>query len=273
MSLDLSRLANVHQRGNRTIARCPACAEQDHDAKGKHLVIMPDGKFGCVTCPGAAGKSHRQRIYALAGDVCTRRRGSCLIRVRRPVHSTSVKPASCVVDLGRLGRVMSTPAPCVDHAAVGGYDQRLPKIAGDSDIPGRFGRVSDTYALRVNESINDDGGNVKENTYTHSVGRNPSEASGVSGGPATCRNDGQADIAIQDTDPQTGCPIIDGAHSSHPSQFISQQRRQAPPPECGDPFMATALATFNGPRQVTPATQDTDPETGHPIIGGAICPF
>lgn len=273
MSLDLSRLANVHQRGNRIIARCPACAEQDHDAKGEHLVIMPDGKFGCVTCPGAAGKSHRQRIYALAGDVSTRRRGSCLIRVRRPVHSTSVKPASCVVDLGHLGRVMSTPAPCVDHAAVCGGDQSLPKIAGDSDIPGRFGRVSETYALRENDSINDDGGNVKENTYTRSVGRNPSEASGVSCGPAICRNDGQADIATQDTDPEAGCPIIDGDHSSHPSQAIPPQRRQAHPPECGDPFMATALAVFRDHRQATPATQDTDPETGFPMIGGAVCPF
>jgi hypothetical protein len=46
--------------------------------------------------------------------------------------------------------------------------------------------------------------------------------------------------------------------------------RQAPPPECGDPLMARALAMLSSHRQ---ATQDTDPETGFPIIDGAICPF
>ncbi|MCX6875199.1 MAG: hypothetical protein NTW21_15530 [Verrucomicrobia bacterium] len=116
MSLDPSRLENVRQRGEQILARCPACAEHDHDEKGEHLVIMPDGKFGCVTCPGAAGKSHRQRIFALAGDASSRQRGAFMVRVRRPAHATSAKPAAQVVDLGRLGRVESTPAPCVDHA-------------------------------------------------------------------------------------------------------------------------------------------------------------
>jgi hypothetical protein len=49
--------------------------------------------------------------------------------------------------------------------------------------------------------------------------------------------------------------------------------RQAPPPECGDPLMARALAMLSNQRQATPATPDTDPETGFPIIDGAICPF
>jgi hypothetical protein len=75
MSLDPSKLENARQCGKKIIARCPACAEDGHDEKGEHLVIMPDGRFGCVTCPGAAGKQHRQRIYALAGDKTTSRRG------------------------------------------------------------------------------------------------------------------------------------------------------------------------------------------------------
>jgi len=48
--------------------------------------------------------------------------------------------------------------------------------------------------------------------------------------------------------------------------------------ERGDPLMARALAEFGDPQQVAPAAQDTapqdtDPETGFPIINGAICPF
>ena len=91
MSLDLSRIENARQRGEKIIARCPACAEHGHDEKGEHLVIMPDGRFGCVTCPGAAGKEHRQRIHALAGDKTTSRRGACMIRVRKPAPAKPQK--------------------------------------------------------------------------------------------------------------------------------------------------------------------------------------
>jgi hypothetical protein len=37
--------------------------------------------------------------------------------------------------------------------------------------------------------------------------------------------------------------------------------------------MATALTVFRDHRQADTAAQDTDPETGFPIIGGAVCPF
>jgi hypothetical protein len=63
------------------------------------------------------------------------------------------------------------------------------------------------------------------------------------------------------------------AKPSHPSQAVPPPMRQAPPPECGDPLMARALAMLSNQRQATPATPDTDPETGFPIIDGAICPF
>jgi hypothetical protein len=58
--------------------------------------------------------------------------------------------------------------------------------------------------------------------------------------------------------------------SSHPSQAVPTQVRQTPL-ECGDPLMARALAAFGDHRHVTPAAQDTDPETGYPIINGAVC--
>ena len=73
MSLALARLQNVRQCGGKTIARCPACTEDERDGRGDHLVIYQNGKFGCVTCPGAAGHEHRKRILALAGDPATRR--------------------------------------------------------------------------------------------------------------------------------------------------------------------------------------------------------
>ena len=77
MSLDLSRLENVHEEVRKTIARCPACAERGMDTTGDHLIIQADGRFGCVVHPGAAGKPHRQRIAKLVGT-----RGVPVIKVR-----------------------------------------------------------------------------------------------------------------------------------------------------------------------------------------------
>jgi hypothetical protein len=202
MSLDLSRLESVRQRCGRTVARCPACAEHGQDEKGEHLVIMPDGRFGCVVCPGAAGKEHRKRIHALAGDLATRRLGAFRVRVRRP---SIARPAAEVVDLARLGQVASDPAP-VNPGSGGG----LPEAADSVDGIGRFGRVSPTLALRVNESIQEDG-EEKKDVHTRSVGAKASKASSPSSETATCRNEPQANIAARDIDPETGFPIIGGA--------------------------------------------------------------
>jgi hypothetical protein len=103
VSLDLSRLENVHEKGDKIIARCPACAEQNHDEKGEHLVIYPNGAFGCVTCPGAAGQTHRKQIMALAGDSKSRQRWGCFIRVRRPAPVKLPRFADTVIDLGQFG--------------------------------------------------------------------------------------------------------------------------------------------------------------------------
>jgi hypothetical protein len=223
MSLDLSRLENVRQCGGKTLARCPACAEEDRDTKGVHLVIYQDGKFGCVTCPGAPGHEHRKRILALAGDPATRRRGACLIRVRRPDALIKSKSPEREVELGRIGRV--DPARLKSHLVddVGGADDSLPEIACDPDNSGRLGRLFPTPALRKQEDITCDGVEREEGIYiTRSIGVKPSEASGLSG---------------------------------------------------DDPLMARALASLSSHRQGTPTAQDIDPETGYPIIDGAICPF
>ncbi|KXU37858.1 hypothetical protein AXK11_01510 [Cephaloticoccus primus] len=68
MSLDLTKLENVRERGACIRAACPACREVGADKKGEHLFICEDGKFGCVANQGEAGREHRRRIYALAGE-------------------------------------------------------------------------------------------------------------------------------------------------------------------------------------------------------------
>ena len=201
MSLDIARLELVRQVGGKTIARCPACAEDGNDEKGEHLVIMPDGRFGCVAHPGAAGKSHRQRIFVVAGEAYCRTRGACMVRVRRPAPSN------------------------------------LHQIAGLLDGVGRFGRVSATYT-RTREQNTVQVGEVQENMFTHT----------------------------RESEKTPSKP-------SSPSNTVPPPTRQTPPSECRDPLMATALATVKGPRQADTAVQDIDPETGFPIIGGAICPF
>ena len=65
MPLDLSKLECVRCADDRTHARCPACAEIGGDKKGEHLMIDPQGRFGCAVYAGDLG--HRSRIWALAG--------------------------------------------------------------------------------------------------------------------------------------------------------------------------------------------------------------
>src|ERR1019366_9431372 len=65
MSLDQEKLECVHESGGRTLARCPACAASGHDRRGVHLILYPDGRFGCAAYPGDS--EHRRIIWRLAG--------------------------------------------------------------------------------------------------------------------------------------------------------------------------------------------------------------
>jgi hypothetical protein len=69
MSLDLSKLKNLRMIGGKTIAQCPACAEDGKDSKCEHLYINGDGHYGCVMFQASEGHEHRQRIEALVGMV------------------------------------------------------------------------------------------------------------------------------------------------------------------------------------------------------------
>ncbi len=101
MALDLSKLENVKQTDKKTIARCPACAEEGADTKGDHLFIRPDGRFGCVLYPGISGRNHRKRITALAGNLS-----------RGDERKIPLQPAERpkIEILGRVGRVNQTHA-------------------------------------------------------------------------------------------------------------------------------------------------------------------
>lgn len=203
MSIDLSRLENVLQRCDKVIARCPACAEQNHDEKGEHLVIWPSGKFGCVASPGAAGRDHRKRILALAGDLATRRRGACLIRVRRPVLPPSPFTGKAL-DMTHLGKVTLPPTP---------ESQEIAEIV---DGVGRIGRVSQTLALREHPPIIRDGVTKNPEIPMRSVALKASKASNPSTGDplsdaAIAMFSGLSYHTSQAIDPETGYPIINGA--------------------------------------------------------------
>lgn len=199
MSLDLARLENVRKRIAKTVARCPACAEQDHDQKGEHLVIFSNGSFACVANPGKEGHKHRQRIFTLASDPVLRKRGACVVRIHRPAGAKLPTTAGNVLDLSKLGTA-GTP----------------------------FWVLRDTCRRNTEDAVE-------------------------AGLPAYTKRNRKS--------------------ASQPSQAIPIPRRHAPPTECGDPLTANARAVFNGQPQAAPTVQDIDPETGYPIIDGAICPF
>jgi len=101
MSIDISKLENVRKAGNKTIARCPACAESGQDRKGNHLVIDNDGKFACVMFQGASGHEHRKRIFRLVGIKETPKN---TISVKHTSQASHDKPGIVVDDvLGRIG--------------------------------------------------------------------------------------------------------------------------------------------------------------------------
>lgn len=69
MSLDVRRLRVSRRLEDGTVvARCPACAAGGQDRKGEHLVVYPDGRFGCVLHPGDAGRLHRKAIWEAVGE-------------------------------------------------------------------------------------------------------------------------------------------------------------------------------------------------------------
>lgn len=141
--LETARLEKVRRVGDKTVARCPACAEQGMDEKGQHLFIAPDGRFGCVLHPGELGHAHRSRIFAMVG----RDSGGKTPCVRR----ASRRPSTC--------RIRVIPA----------------SREGGKIIYGRGGRPFYTYAYAKNGD--EDQGGIVQSVYGEGTGKLPSAPS------------------------------------------------------------------------------------------------
>ena len=122
--LDLARLEQVRRVGNKTIARCPACAEAGGDKDADHLLIAEDGKYGCVKYPGLDGQDHRKRIFALVGQV-EKREASQGPQRKACTWTTSEQAArACIPKGATYEAIFEYPLNGKPFAAVGRY--RLP---------------------------------------------------------------------------------------------------------------------------------------------------
>ena len=142
MSLDISKLQNARTRGDKTTARCPACAEVGHDQKGEHLFINANGRFGCVVYPGNSieAKGHRKRIFALCGD--------------REIKPLIIRRMEDRAALGRSGRQLRS------HSEVAPIK---------TDLLGRLGRVFETHARWDAETQTSDFALAQQNEFTIGV--------------------------------------------------------------------------------------------------------
>jgi hypothetical protein len=110
MSLDVEKLAMTRTLGGGIIqARCPACAEDGHDHKGEHLRIYPDGRFGCCVHP--KDRTHRKRIFALAGDSLPRQFTIKVGRSSRASWPAQSVTQSLAAFVGTLGTAKADSLP------------------------------------------------------------------------------------------------------------------------------------------------------------------
>lgn len=239
MSLDPAKLQNLRVQGGKTIARCPACAEKGMDEKGEHLVIQASGRFGCVVHPGAAGKAHRQRIFALAALKSGR---AHVINVRRPL------PDAMHTDAGL--RIWDA------------WD-------GVSQLP-RYARAENPDQDKAG---NDDAAHTRESC------KNPSQASQIPPGAAPCSLpdlspvfhslepddpsfrepvDGELVLGIYRQDDGTPWPILLWADPNVDLFWDVGLREHVKPP---------------GYYIQIKCQPEIDPVTGYPVIDGAVRPF
>ena len=127
MKIDQNKLKNVVRKGDGKIAaQCPACAADGGDAKGEHLVVFKDGKFGCVLYE--KDKAHNKLILKLAGSGD---RGDGGASCRLSVKPMRVEESKVLMKVGRLGRVKPGPCPSEDKPpSAGDASAEPPGVAG-----------------------------------------------------------------------------------------------------------------------------------------------
>jgi len=107
--INRSKLKKVVQRDGKIEAQCPACAEAGADSKGNHLVLYPDGRFGCVANPN--DKEHNKSILRLAGE-----RGFTPLP-HLEIRRQTIPDSKVILRVGRPGREKPTPVePSVNCA-------------------------------------------------------------------------------------------------------------------------------------------------------------
>lgn len=138
MSLELDILQLFRRAGDKWIARCPACAEDGHDKKGEHLVIQADGRFGCVRFQGPQGRTHRKRIFELAGKAASGNAFPVTLPCQRPKDGflgrlgrlTPIRPEGTILSKVSQGRrdpekpVPSVPSPTPEVPCFLGFDTK-----------------------------------------------------------------------------------------------------------------------------------------------------
>ena len=99
--LNLKKLKKAVQKDGKVEAQCPACVEAGADSTGNHLVVYPNGKYGCVANPG--DDEHSKIIFKLAGQ----REGA--VSHQLAIRKLEIGESKVLMKVGRLGRERPTP--------------------------------------------------------------------------------------------------------------------------------------------------------------------
>jgi hypothetical protein len=125
-ALDISRLEKVRESNGKTTAACPVCRAAGSDKAGDHLVIMQDGKYGCLMHPGNAGAKHRKQIFAMVGVV--EKKSAPFQQSKKPVRIFPTAEAA-VRGCTPQGATFEAVYLYQTFAAVGRY-----RVPGDKEI-------------------------------------------------------------------------------------------------------------------------------------------
>lgn len=99
--LNLTKLKKVVQKDGKIEAQCPACVAAGADSTGNHLVVYPNGGYGCVANPDDA--EHSKLIFKLVGQ----RDGA--VSHQLAIRRLEIAESKELMKVGRLGREKPTP--------------------------------------------------------------------------------------------------------------------------------------------------------------------